>query len=147
MLHESSHHMKAVGFLSLSHPALLSSDPVLLPPHHLLHIIRGALTKTQILTVYTCAGLIYIKQRGDYWCHKESTDPEKMNETARREIMAECVVVFAGGFMCEVKRVLWQFDRRWAEHHRGWDRECHQLGITHTLFHVLHTRSSWYHNN
>lgn len=46
----STHQMKAVGFLRLPHPALLSGDPVLLPPHHLLDIVRGALEREETKT-------------------------------------------------------------------------------------------------
>lgn len=46
--------VKAVSFLSLSHPALLSSNPVLLPPHHLLRIVWGTRPASRWWRLVTC---------------------------------------------------------------------------------------------
>lgn len=65
VLQASTHQVEAVSFLSLPHPALLSSNPVLFPPHHFLCIVWGALSK------HKCGQLVCVqrqKQPGQTTC-------------------------------------------------------------------------------
>lgn len=75
---KSPHQVKVVSFLSLSHPALLSSNPVLLPPHHLLCIIWGALPKHKF-GQFICVQLHQHQMARWYTWHKKSPEPEKVN--------------------------------------------------------------------